>query len=472
MIAWLMSLSVYAQPQARCTDLPKLYTKEFKSPLSKVYNSTLYALRSVPWEDFQKSGLQEDSVLEVGSDWLYWSSATSLDLVHLVQPKLWPDAEVVDQGDAIILETRTGRWKGQLEADGGLLLSKVNAQRELFPAFWSTNDSGCSVSMDSVQLPFIHVSPEEGVELSFGHERDTVQIAFPNETEIPKLFKKRPLGEWEPLKTTQTPSIVFAAGEEPLSILDAELLSIPKIRDQIQKFDKKLHFSPGTQVGIFGDDGIVSVPLQGWFGCPLPRWQIEWGLRSGEKIAPHRFKVRKDGAFLYVHALKGRIVAAGTEALLDDALSQEGTPWFSSPEAYESEHILARLNIPPSMYMFVGPLEYVELSLSIEESNWNIDFAPFTQSKVRPHQLFLTYFATLQKWKKSKKESIPPEVEQTLKRTATFSYTGEKSEHNHVWIEKERVFMEDESQQIWLYDPTVGILLCDKEMTEQCGSVK
>ena len=169
------------------------------------------------------------------------------------------------------------------------------------------------------------------------------------------------------------------------------------------------------------------------------------------------------------------MVASETEALLDDALSEEGNSWFSNPVSYEGEHILARLNIPPSMYMFVGPLEYVELSLSIAESNWNIEFIPFTQSKVRPHQLFLTYFATLQKWEKTKKESIPSAVEQTLKRVASFSYTGESVETqaiNNVWIEGERIFTEDENQQIWVYDALVGIRLCDKEMTDYCESVK
>ena len=212
MIAWLMSFSVFAQPQARCTDLSKLHTKEYKSPLSKVYNPTLYALRTIKWENLEKAGLQKDSALEVGNNWLFWSHATSLELVHLVQPKLWPNAEVVEHEEEVILETRTGRWKGRLK-DGGVLLSKINAERESFPKFWSNNDSGCSVSMASVQLPFIYVAPEEGVELSFEHEKDTVRIAFPNETAVPRLFTKRSLGEWTPLKTTQVPSIAFAAGE-------------------------------------------------------------------------------------------------------------------------------------------------------------------------------------------------------------------------------------------------------------------
>ena len=474
MIVWLMSLSVLAQPQARCTDLPKLYTKEYKSPLSKVYNPTLYALRNITWEDWEHVGVQQDSVLEVGSDWVYWSHANSLDLVPFVQSHLWPNAELVDRDEHYLLETNSGRWMGKRKGKG-IIIAKVNAQRESFPEHWTENSSGCSISMASVQLPFIYVSPEEGVELSFTHEQDTVRVAFPNTAPVPPLFKKRPLGKWEPIKTTQVPSIAFAAGEEPLSILDADILSIPKIRDQVKKLDKKLHFSPGAQVGMFGDDGIMSIPLQGWFGCPLPRWQIEWGLRSGEKVAPHRFKMIQDGDLLYVHAQKGHVLVSATEELLDQALKSEGIPWFSEPSKYESEHILARINIPSSMYMFVGPLEYVELSLSIQELNWNIEFVPFTQSKVRPHQLFLTYFSTLQKWEKIQRVSIPKNLEQILKRVATFSYTGEKidTERNKgVWIEGEDVFLEDENQQIWVYNPILGIHLCDKDMTKDCGAVK
>lgn len=474
MIVWLMNLLAFAQPQARCTDLPRLYTKGYKSPLSKVYNPTLYALRNIPWSDWETAGVQKDSVLEVGSDWIYWSHVSSLDVVEFVQSYLWPNAVLIDRGDQYVMETNSGRWMGK-RFEKGLLIAKINARREAFPDYWARNASGCSVSMTSVQLPFVHVEPPKGVELSFAHEREIARVVFPNSSPVPRLFKRKSLGKWTPIKTIQIPSVALVAGEEPISILDAEILSLPKLPDQVQQLDKKLHLSPGTQVGLFGDDAVFSAPLQGWFGCPLPRWQIEWGLRSGEKIAPHRFQFTQDGEALFVEAQRGRVVASSSNELLNDVLSMEGTSWFSSPSDYESEHILARINIPPSMYMFVGPLEYVELSLSIQDSNWNIEFIPFTQSKVRAHQLFLTYFATLQKWDNTKKESIPPSVEQTLKRVAAFAYTGERMDpetNKGVWLEEDRVFLEDEDQRVWVYDPLFGIRSCDKDMTESCGSVK
>ena len=475
MIFWLLGTVLFAKPLAECRDLPTLYTKEYKSPLSKVYNPMLYAMRNISWDDLAKAGLHTDSTMEIGSDWLYWSHVSSLSFVQFIYPYLWPDAEVIHMGNHYVLETDTGRWKGVMNGKG-LYLTKINAEREALPEFWPDNQAGCTIHMDSVQLPFIRVSSTNGVALSFQHTKPTVSIAFLKDKEEPLLFRKRPLGVWTSLQTTKIPTFALALGEEPLSLVDMDILNLPEgtSLDEVRTLDKKLHLSPGTQVAAFGDDIVASIPLQGWFGCPLPRWQISWGLRSGEKISKHRRKIIQDERIWYAHAQKGRVVLSSNQELLDDILTNTGTEWFSNPKRGQEEHVLARLNIPRSLYMFVGPLEHVELSLSAKESSRVFEFFPFTQSKARPHQLFLTYFATLQTWDKKKRRSIPRDVEETLKKMASYTHLGEEipSEQSNVWTEETRVFMEDSVQQIWFYDPLTGIGQCDNEMTEGCESVK
>jgi hypothetical protein len=80
----------------------------------------------------------------------------------------------------------------------------------------------------------------------------------------------------------------------------------------------------------------------------------------------------------------------------------------------------------------------------------------------------------LQTWDKKKRRSIPRDVEETLKKMASYTHMGEEipSEQSNVWTEDTRVFMEDSVQQIWFYDPLTGIGQCDNEMTEGCESVK
>jgi hypothetical protein len=43
---------------------------------------------------------------------------------------------------------------------------------------------------------------------------------------------------------------------------------------------------------------------------------------------------------------------------------------------------------------------------------------------------------------------------------------------NHFWYEDERVFLEDEERNIWVYDPEEGVRLCVDDVTKGCESVK
>jgi hypothetical protein len=341
--------------------------------------------------------------------------------------------------------------------------------------------------MKSLNLPYLSAAPKEGVMLSFDHERSDVHIRVPREGEMPKNFGKKPLGKWIPMTSSDVPSVSLALGEEPISLMDSGLFRIPKevSLPELQKLDKKIHIGNGSQMAVFGDEIALSIPLKGWFGCPLPRWQIKWGLRAGEKIAPHRRLIQQDGSSWYIEAQKGRMVIASTEERLNDVLEVGTTSWFSSGEEYEDNHFLARINIPTSMYMFVGPLEYVELTLAAQEEYWEIQFVPYTQSKAKPHQLFLTYFSTLQQWKKKEHTTVPKEVGRFLVHASiqrsignVFSIATQTEEEfldlyfNHFWYEDERVFLEDEERNIWVYDPEEGVRLCVDDVTKGCESVK
>ena len=464
------SLCCFAQVLVRCSDLPLLHARP--SPLSKVYAPQLYALRSVKWEQFAQVGLNEDSSLEIGDKWFYWSSASSLELVSFVQPYLWPDAFVADLGDQIVLDTKEGRWIARLEGEG-LLLAHVTANRETAPEFWESVENGCQVYMKSVNLPYVQIEPNQGVMLSFSHSDENVHIVFPRDGEVPTFFQKKSLGSWVSQKSTIKPTLAIALGEEPISLLAAGLFTLPAniSLTQLKALDTKLHIGSGTQLAVFQDDFLATVPLLGWFGCPLPRWQIEWGLRKGKKIGPHRRKMIQDGRTLFVEAKKGGVRISSVESFLD--IEDDGESWFSIPKENQETHFLARINIPPSLHMFVGPLEYVDLSLFAQRHTWSFVISSGTKSKALPHQLFLTYFATLQKWEKKDELSVSKDIVLALTKTAHEAHFGyfpndvSKEEHSSlgVWKEGEQFFLEDTEGEIWMYDATSGIIKSTEHVT-------
>jgi len=441
-------------------------------------------LRRVKWDAFKAAGLEATSSLEIGDGWMYYSAANRLDVAILVGEHIWPEAQVQKTDNEIVFEATAGRWIATIDASGGLLIAKENHQPETFPAFWGDGIEGCQLYMSSVNLPYMKGVSDEGVMLAFFHTDSTVHIRIPRSGKLPKLFRKRSLKKWKSLSSLQQPSMAAAFGEEPLSVLDTSLFVLPKdIKKQdIQDLDKKLHMGTGVQVATLGNDVVVSVPLQGWFGCPLARWQIEWGLRKFEQVAKHRRKVFLQEKEWFVEAQRGRIVAASSQAVLDEVLNQKGTPWFADVEG--EPHFLATINIPQSMMMFVGPLDSVSFTLAGEETYWDLNFFASTKSKAKPNQLFLTYFATLQQWEKPSKVSVPPAVDLFLKAAAqaqrnqldfvldpSLEYPFPAAFFSSYKKQGQTIFLEDVEGNTWFRNPQEGTQICTEGVTSSCQPV-
>jgi|GEM_PF-6825340 len=481
MLVFLFSLVALAIPRLRCTDIPSLHSSPH--PLSRTYSPELFALRQVKWEELQENGVQKSSTLEIGDGWILYSAVEGFELAFFIQERLWPDALVHTQENVLYIEARDGRWTAK-KTNGGLLFAKDGQEPEDFPDFWGEMIAGCQLYLESVNLPYMQGTSKEGVMLAFFHDDPKVQIRVPREGDMPKLFRKKALKKWSALKTERKPTMTAAFGEEPLSVLEDPLFVLPEsiAQKDIREIDKKLHIGAGVQLAVFEEDAVFSIPLQGWFGCPLPRWQIEWGLRKYEKLAPHRRKIPIQNGEWFVEAERGRIVVASSVALLDDALTDEGVEWFSNTK--RETHFLAKLNIPESLLMFIGPLDSVSFILAAQDEFWELDFHATTQSKAKPNQLFLTYFSTLQKWKKANNVAIPYEVDRFLREASLAQHLKKNFEYDEgaeypypieffsfYRTEGANIIVKDLDGVFWYRNPKAGTQICSNDVTSPCKSV-
>ena len=178
---------------------------------------------------------------------------------------------------------------------------------------------------------------------------------------------------------------------------------------------------------------------------------------------------------MFVKVEKGTIYLSSAESRLADLIDTDTPDWMANTELLEEWTLAARTELPPSLFLLIGPLQRIDLGIKMVEKAWTMQFHPYTPSKAPPQKLLLVYLATLQSSLQREKKPNPPErLDEMLKEMSKFQalffaehgrhliFDTQEGAHGtsvpiasdvRLWIKEEgglRIFVESQNGESWV----------------------
>ncbi|MEC7987477.1 MAG: hypothetical protein VX278_20090 [Myxococcota bacterium] len=467
MFILMVSLTnVLAAELSRCQNLKQLHDEPFHVP--KVYAPKLYALQKIPYSVLKEGGVKDNAEWII-SDHSIWLSNTEAkdEFMQTVVETLWPKAVSYTLRETMYIETTHGQWTMRTES-GGLLLS-TQGQKPDIPSFWGEAINGCQLGLSSVNIPYSsNLFQGKRAVLAYRYNDAKIQLKVEREGTVPKAFRKKP-AVFPSVGTTQKPQVAMSFGESPIALLRESGIgtAFQMSEKDLKAIERKLNVPSGAVAAQFSDGGMAAaIPVRGWFGCKTPAWQLWWGVKSAlkrqtfEKTAKHTLRFVMDGKEMHLFVEKGMIFIASSQVLLSELVDNSTPTWFADTVLEEKWNVVGRTELPPSLFLLIGPLQRIDLGLSMYDGAWVLQFRPYTSSKAPPQRLFLGYFATLQSSLMPVRRDTPPSaVDIVLKKVAQLEATWMEEQQRHlVWAKNTPPpealvdILEEKSISVWVED--------------------